>query len=190
MTHSQLQVGLLCSHWKCDKYRKTHSWLLERGWLSCVGVFWSYSKKSRPLPSQLGIGPCQYENEKSVGPVGALTICHSLIQVGSGDAVNPPASTRQVSGRGPGGKAPRSSEDLIFYNTKMIKNSKIVCIFEFLGRIVPSCLIRLQKNLEKWVSILVKVENNSRWVKKYICLRSHGIASIASILKIRLGLDR
>ena len=95
------------------------------------------------------IGPCQYVYEKSVGSVGAMTVVHSLIQLGSGGAVSPPASTGQVSGRGPGGEALESSEDLAFWNTKMIKNSKIICIFEFLGRIVPSCLITLQKNLEK-----------------------------------------
>ena len=107
------------------------------------------------------IGPCQYVYEKSVGPVGAMTVVDSLIQLGSGGAVSPPASTWQVSGRGPGGEALESSEDLVFCNTKMIKNSKIICIFEFLGRIVPSCLITLQKNLEKRVSISVKVKNNS-----------------------------
>ena len=86
---------------------------------------------------------------ESVGPVGALTVARSLIQLGSGGAVSPPASTGQVSGGGPEGEAPGSSEDLVFYNTKMIKNNKIICIFQFLGRIVPSCLIRLQKYLEK-----------------------------------------
>ena len=83
-----------------------------------------------------------------VGPVGALTVGHSLIQLGSGGTVSPPSSTGRVYGGGPGGEAPASSEDLVFYNTKMIKNSNIICIFEFLGRIVPFCLIRLQKNLE------------------------------------------
>ena len=97
---------------------------------------------------QKTIGPCQYVYEKSVGPVGALTVGHSLIQLGSGGAVSPLASTGQASGGGPGGEALGSSEDLVLH-TKMIKNSKIICIFEFLGRIVPSCLIRLQKNLEK-----------------------------------------
>ena len=89
--------------------------------------------------------------KKSVGSVGALTVGHSLIQLWSEGAVSspPPASTGQVSGGGSGGEAPGSFEDLVFYNTKMIKNSKIICIFEFLGRIVSSCLIRLQKNLEK-----------------------------------------
>ena len=117
-------------------------------------------KKSKPLPSKLGknhrtLPICI---QKSVGPVGALTVGHSLIQLGSGGAVSPPASTGQVSGGGPGGEGPGSSEDLVFYNTKMIKNNKIICIFEFLGRIIPSCLIRFQKNLEKCVSILVKVK--------------------------------
>ena len=86
--------------------------------------------------------------KKSVGPVGILPVGHSLIQLGGGP-VSPSAGTGQVSGGGSGGKAPGSSKDLAFYNTEMIKNSKIICIFEFLGRIVPSCLIRLQKNLEK-----------------------------------------
>ena len=106
------------------------------------------------------IGPANMYMKKSVGLVGVLTVAHSLIQLGSGGAVSPPASTGQVSG-GPGGEASESSKDLVFYNTKMIINSKIICIFEFLGRIVPSCLIRLQKNLEKSVPILVKVKNNS-----------------------------
>ena len=112
--------------------------------------FWN-QKSQNPCHHNLTkiIEPCQYVYEKSVGPVGALTVGHSLIQLGSGGAVSPEASTGQVSGGGPGGKAPGSSEDLVFYNTKMIKTSKIICIFEFLDRIVPSCLIQLQKNLEK-----------------------------------------
>ena len=39
--------------------------------------------------------------KKSVGPVSALTVRHSLIQLGSG------ASTRQVSGGGSRGRSPR-----------------------------------------------------------------------------------
>ena len=72
--------------------------------------------------------------KENVGPVGALTVGHSLIQLGSGGVVSPPASTEQVSGGGPGAST-GSSEDLAFYNTKMIKNSKIICIFEFLGEL-------------------------------------------------------
>ena len=114
--------------------------------------FWN--QKSQDLCHHISakiIGPCQYVYEKSVGPVGALTVGHSLIQLGSRGAVGPlpPGSTGQVSGGGPGGQAPGSSEDLVLYNTKMIKNSKTICIFEFLGRIVPSCLIQLQKNSGK-----------------------------------------
>ena len=100
--------------------------------------------------------------KNSVGPVGALTVGYSLIQLGSGDAVSPPPSEYRAGlWWGPGVEAPGSSEDLVFYNTKMVKTSKIICIFQFLGRIVPSYLIRSQKNLEEKVSILVKVKNNS-----------------------------
>ena len=52
--------------------------------------------------------------KKCVGPVGALIVGHFLIQLGSGGAVSPPASTGQVFGGGPGGKAPGSSKDLVF----------------------------------------------------------------------------
>ena len=74
--------------------------------------------------------------KKRVGLVGALTVGHSLIQLGSGGAVSLPpppplASTGQVSGRSPGGEAHGSSEDLVFYCTKMIKNSKIICFLGF-----------------------------------------------------------
>ena len=68
------------------------------------------------------IGPCQYVYEKSVGPVGALTVGHSLIQLGSGGAVSPSASTGQVSGWGPGDEAPGSSEALADVNSHF-KNS-------------------------------------------------------------------
>ena len=75
---------------------------------------------------------CQYVYEKSVGPGDAMTADHSLIQLGSGGAGSPPTGTGQVSG---GGEAPGSSEDLVLYTTKMVKNSKIICIFEFLGKL-------------------------------------------------------
>ena len=60
------------------------------------------------------IGHCQYVHEKSVGPVGALTVGHSLNQLGSWGDVSPPASTRQVSGGGPGGKPPEALKILYF----------------------------------------------------------------------------
>ena len=50
---------------------------------------------------------------------------HSLNLLGSGGAVSP-TGTGQVSGGGPGDKAPESSEGLVFYTTKMVKNSKII----------------------------------------------------------------
>ena len=64
---------------------------------------------------------------KNVGPVGALTVGHSLIQLGSGGTVSPPACTGQVFGGGPGNKAPGSSKDLVFYT------SKIARLFVFLS---------------------------------------------------------
>ena len=52
--------------------------------------------------------------EKSVGPVGALIVGHSLIQLWSGGAVSPPASTAQVSGGGPWGEPPKALKILHF----------------------------------------------------------------------------
>ena len=40
------------------------------------------------------MGPCQYVYEKSVGPVGAMTVGHCLIQMRSGGAVSPPAGSK------------------------------------------------------------------------------------------------
>ena len=94
------------------------------------------------------IGPCQYVYEKC-WPGRYIDRRSFTNPAWVWGAVSPPESTGQVSGGGPGGEAPGSSEDLVFYNTKMITNNKTICMFEFLGRIVPSCLIRLQKNLEK-----------------------------------------
>ena len=52
--------------------------------------------------------------KKGVGPVGALAVAHSLIQLGSGGAVSPPASTDQVSGGFQGAKPPEALKILYF----------------------------------------------------------------------------
>ena len=48
---------------------------------------------------------------------------------------------------------------VVSYNQGFPYN-KIISIFEFLGRIVPSCFVRLQKHSERGVPVLVKIKNN------------------------------
>ena len=45
--------------------------------------FWNYKQPCRHNSAKI-IGPCQYVYKKSVSPVVALTVGHSLIQLGSG----------------------------------------------------------------------------------------------------------
>ena len=73
--------------------------------------------------------------KKSVGPISALIVGHPLIQLWSGGSVSHPASTRQFSVGGPGGEAPGSSEDLAFYNTKMIKTERLFVFLNFWGKL-------------------------------------------------------
>ena len=63
------------------------------------------------------IEPCQYVYEKSVGPVGALTVGHSLVQLGSRGAVSPEASTGQVSWGGGGvqGVKPPEAPKILYF---------------------------------------------------------------------------
>ena len=133
------------------------------------------------------IGPCHYVYEKKCWPGRCIDRRSFPNPAGVWRHCQPPSVYRTGLWWGSREQSPWKLQRSCILH---FKNSKTICIFEFLSRIVPSCLIRLQKNLEKWVSILVKVKNNSGWVKKYTRLTSHSIASIASILKIRLGLDR
>ena len=156
--------------------------------------FWN-QKKSRPYRHKSAkiIGPCQYVCQKSVGPVFAMTVGRSIIWLGVWGCRKPtpppppPSGSRAGLGWGSSGLW----KSRILHYQKWSKNNKIVSIFELLGRIVLSCLIRLQKHFKRWVPISVKILNNSGESKKeYTRLTSHITASVASVLKIRLALDR
>ena len=100
------------------------------------------TKKSQDLcrhKSAKIIGLYQYLYEKSVGPVNAMAVGYFLIQWVQG------RSLVEVQGVKPW-KLRGSS---ILHYQEMVKNNKIVSTFEFMGKIVPSCLIRLQKHLER-----------------------------------------
>ena len=89
------------------------------------------TKKSQRHNSTKIIGPCQYVYEKSVGPVGAMTIGHSLIQLRSGDAV----SSQLVQGRSlvgvQGAKPPEAPKILYFTLSKWSKTARLFVFLSF-----------------------------------------------------------
>ena len=95
------------------------------------------------------IGPCQYVYEKKCWPGRCIDRRLFPNSARFWGRCSPPSAYKASLWWGSRGQSPLKLRGSCILQYKNDQNSKIICILEFLGRIVPSCLIRLQKNLEK-----------------------------------------